>query len=107
MDIERQSVLDYIRDTSLHLSNRWNIFTHAVNAGILEQSLWLPQFEVLNYVSWYDDFHIRRYTAVSWPDIITSIDEKSWLFLMLDELKEEILSAGYSGFIYDWRDYDL
>jgi hypothetical protein len=123
----RDLVQVYVRDTSVALADRWEIFTLADRAHILGNHTWIQHLSTLDGldVSWYDDFYKERYTDVRWIDIIeqiredTQFDEEllaedpnafledaepgvSRFYPHLDQIKEEILAAGFGGFTLDW-----
>jgi hypothetical protein len=95
-------------EKSISLEHRWDLFCAAHRAGLLptygyQQSL--PTLDALD-VSWYDDFYKDRYALVEWEDIVQSIQGSpkglAKFLAVLDQIKEEILAAGYGSFENDW-----
>ena len=88
---------------SVPLPERWEIFQLILPYLKKQYSVW--HSEVLNReieISWYDDFYLDRYAELDFDDsFIEKVDEK-FPSVNIDELKEEILSLGCSGFINDW-----
>jgi len=112
-DAISKHISDIIKDETLELDYRWDLFEKASKASLLPEYRYvqhLPTLEELN-ISWYDDFYKDRYATVDWVSIVESIEDngpqdyagrKNRFYEALDMIKCEILAAGYSGFVYDW-----
>jgi hypothetical protein len=114
----------FIRDQSISLEERWDFFKFACENNLfVNVDCWLYNSKLLernNNFTWYDYFYIEKYQTVYFPQVIQDLSDKLESALdpendyddiedcllksqeEIDELKEEILATGYSGFVYDW-----
>jgi len=115
----------FIKDQSISLEERWDLFKFACeNSLFVNVECWILHLKTLESnpnFSWYDDFYIEKYKTVEFPNIIEVVEEQlaeileendeevnyEELYIIttyekLNELKEEILATGYSGFVMDW-----
>lgn len=112
MQAMQSLVREVIRVNFVPLEDRWEIYRAACDARLLptydsQQSI--PALDELD-VSWYDDFYKDRYALVEWTEIIRDIENAQGTDsgnrfkykAAIDQIKEEILQAGYSGFENDW-----
>jgi len=110
----------FIKDQSISLEERWDLFKFACENNLFVNVDWsiirLKTLEANRNFCWYDDFGVEKYQTVEFTSIVESIEEYVEESLeekdeevypittreKLNELKEEILATGYSGFVYDW-----
>lgn len=100
----------YLKDKSIPLEERWNLFT-GYGIHLLDETCDCP------YLNWdngeeifiYDDFYINRHQSVWYTYLVDCIieytednPEYNYSEDRLNKLKEQILSNGYSSFLYDW-----
>lgn len=114
----------YIKDKKFPLDERWDNFKFACENNIFVNinscggdSKILDSYSTF---TWYDWFGVNRGNTVIYTDIIEHLEydlgkalDVTYKYKQIDtcllksqkeidELKEEILATGYSGFIYDW-----
>jgi hypothetical protein len=114
----------FIKDQSISLEERWDLFKFACENNLfVNVDCWLYHSKLLertNNFTWYDYFYIEKYQTVYFPQVIQDLSDKLESALdpendyddiedcllksqeEIDELKEEFLATGYSGFVYDW-----
>lgn len=93
--------LGYLKNKNLPLEDRWNLFVE--NKNLFPIDNYIMHFKELdsNNIDYYDDFGYEKYQLVPLVELIESLDD-GWPDVNLNNLKEEILEKGYSGFIVDW-----
>lgn len=102
------NVKAHIADKNESLEQRWKLYEKACEAGLFGYEDYYPSMSSMDSVSWYDDFYIEKGQTAFWTDIIERIKEskgegkRGQYFDNLDEIKEEVLSMGYAGFVFDW-----
>lgn len=109
----RDMVQNFIKDPmTASLTTRWETFLLACNANLL--STYSSQQSITSLdkhdVSWYDDFYKDRYALVEWAEIVSDIEsaqetdsgDRFKFKADIDQIKEEIMADGYSGFENDW-----
>lgn len=106
-------MVEYFKDKSIPLAERWEVFSEATGNGTFDRIepwvMHIPIFEEMN-LNWYDDFYIERNQLVEFnflvnesiPDCIEFSEGDVWKDFDIDALKEEILQLGFSGFRNDW-----
>ncbi len=107
-------MVEYFKDKSIPLAERWEVFSETTaNGTFVRVEPWvmhLPIFEAMN-LGWYDDFYIERNQLVEFNTLVNEVipdniefaeDGDPWKYFDLDALKEEILQLGFSGFVNDW-----
>ena len=110
--ITRNDLINYLQDTSYPLEERWIIF-EAYGKELLELDREVQHLEKINRID--ELYDIDRYETVYYVDFIEWAEAKlkhkpiyakeAYEFLSklnMEDLKEEILSKGKSGFINDW-----
>lgn len=99
-----------LKNKSIPLDERWDSFTKLVESGVLN--------DIENYgdgfvdtlklgsggeLTPYDDFYIERHETSLYTDLFEKIDEDPEIDLdSVVKWKEEVLSKGSAGFVYDW-----
>lgn len=102
-DQARWSLLEYIVDQSIPVSNRWDVFLEAP-VGTLRNSDYAP----LGLSFWGDIRNIlsenyRRHATVFWSDLDEIYaDENTTECLLTDDQKEEVMALGCESFSLDW-----
>lgn len=115
----------YIKDKSIPLEERWDNFKFAVeNKIFVNINGWVIHLKTLESsrnFSWYDDFGVEKYETVKFERVVERVSDNLEEILEdpdysedfrdnypiitreeLNQLKEEILATGYSGFVMDW-----
>lgn len=114
----------FIKDKKFPLEERWDLFKFACENNLFVNiKSCYPQIKILertNNFTWYDYFYVEKYQTVYFPQVIQDLSDRLESSLdpeneygniddcllksqeEIDELKEEILATGYSGFVYDW-----
>lgn len=110
--------INYFKDKSIPLEDRWEIYTEACNAKVFDNCHeWVWYSKVIEKklkLCYYDDFCIERHQVVDLSSFVNDIeadydyaiesddDTEPWTKELIDELKEEVLQFGYSSFVFDW-----
>jgi hypothetical protein len=102
----------FIKDKSIPLQERWDLFKFACENNLFVNiSCWVYHSKLLertNNFTWYDYFDYERYQTIYFTQVVDHRATSLTLGQLLksqeeiNELKEEILASGYSGFVYDW-----
>lgn len=120
----RKFVQEIIKDKTISLDDRWEIFTRASTTALLTHGQWVGHIKALEEdrsFSWYDDFYKDRYATVEWHEIVSDIVDDyeanledyespsdapkngtARFYPKLERIKEEILELGEAGFVHDW-----
>lgn len=95
-----------IKDKSLPLEERWALFekmtdaTPHIHGWILHFSFEEKDKENLCY---YDDLNIQKYETITFVNLLNRLYEGEYVSdERLEEIKEEFLASGYTGFQFDW-----
>lgn len=108
MDETKEDFIEYFKDKTIPLEDRWEVFAESSNKEVfnnLENRCWNSKVLDKIGLEWYDDFGIERYTTGEFVDIIEIVKrnyKNKLTHELVDELKEEMLQSGYSGFVFDW-----
>ena len=114
----------FIKDQSIPLDERWDLFKFACENNLfVNVESCGGDSKILDSHSnftWYDWFRVDRGNTVIYTEIIEHLEydlrkalDINYKYKQLDtcllksqeeidELKEEFLNTGYSGFVYDW-----
>lgn len=96
----------FIKDKKFSLDERWDLFKFACENNIFVNvssfSVKLKTLESCDGFSWYDAFGIEKYQTVEFTEIVETLIEREVTVEFLNELKEDILAKGYSGFVMNW-----
>lgn len=92
---------------SVPLQERWECYVLACREGIfVREASYHINLKTLvsnGFSNYYDDFGYEKYKTVSLYELVDRvINDDLFPAVNIDELKEEILSTGYSSFVYDW-----
>lgn len=107
----RKIVKAFFVNKEYPLEERWKLFVQASKAKMLPMRDYIQHLDSMEDVFWYDDFYKERQAVIEWVDIIEyigndgAVDDNRKInsyYDGIDNIKEEILAAGYSGFINDW-----
>lgn len=99
----------YVSNKSIPLDERWALFKKAPSS-LTNTSRWSWDFKCVD-VSWYHDYHVKRYETVNLVDFIedhlayeieTDDDAKKKWEPLIPLMKEEILADNTREFVYDW-----
>lgn len=100
----KEYIFKTIKNKTLSLEDRWTLFIE--NKRLFPIKSFLVYYSEIekNGVNYYDDFGYEKYQIVYVDELIDIIEEgnDSKFSLDLNKLKEEIMEAGYSGFVFDW-----
>ena len=100
----KEYIFKTIKNKTLSLEDRWTLFIENKRLFPIRSFLVYYQEIETNGINYYDDFGYERYQTVYVDELIDIIEEgnDSKFSLGLNKLKEEIMEAGYSGFVFDW-----
>lgn len=92
----------YLKNKNLPLEDRWKLFVE--NKNLFPIHSWILHFKDLdkNHIEYYDDFGYERYRTIEFDELVNCIEEGTYDNVNLNNLKEEMLLSGVSGFIFDW-----
>lgn len=95
-------VFKYIKNKSFPLEDRWKLFVDTKK--LFPTKSWLIYYKEFdkNNINYYEDFGYERREVIDVGEMVEFVDEGNWAEVNLDNLKEEILEQGYSGFRFDW-----
>lgn len=104
-------VLDALKDKSIPLDDRWEVYTKLVEANVLVKDAsygdgYLEDLDY-NHMSLYDDFYTDRGASLRFIDMYERMTENPEDFTEqaranLPKWQERVLESGYSSFTYDW-----
>ena len=109
----KDKYLAYIKDTSISLDERWEVFVEAPIEW-QEHDMSYPHFDAESLlksreISWYDDFGIDKHETVYMVEVVEhSIekskdeDEENFTLEFVAALKAEVLEMNLGLFDYDW-----
>lgn len=104
----RKDFGDLIKDKSVPLDERWELFCRAPDSIKLHDR-WIHEFkweEKHQAISWYDDFYMDRHQTVDMQAIIEIMEENEsgteYSEEMILDMKEEILDKNLGSFCNDW-----
>lgn len=108
----KKSVKKLIQNKEIALETRWALFEQFGKDlfKIHHERIKLPQLEktkVFCNMDWTGELYIDKYEIVEFVDLIERVLDSqasyysAFIDVDIDELKEEILSTGYSGFTSD------
>lgn len=114
LDSNLKIVLESLKDTSVPLDERWDVYkvlvkkniiieTESYGDGFIESFLESSSGRELTP---YDDFYIERYETTSytslWDRIKDRVDQDVITAESADRWREKVLASGQAGFRYDW-----
>jgi len=118
--LAREKFILVIKDKSIPLGERWELFKKAPTE-LKNNGSWIESFKALNEacggeVSWYDDFCKERHETVHLVDLVSDVEwciendqvDRGYCKAffdkpeLLDKFKEEILEKNIESFEYDW-----
>lgn len=112
----QSEVWTMLKDKSIPLNERWKVFVEASGGVINKVNSYYMDFQSMTKAgfggSWYDDFYLDRHQTMELTSLVECLEDRNNLnsdskrFKMteeqIEELKEEILQSGYTGFVFDW-----
>lgn len=99
VDDRNDEVQKVIKDKSIPLEERWNVYTKAVDSGYLYSEGWesfIPATLDKGNYTLYDNAYVDRYQTYQYN---VFIDDKSD---NMDQVKEDIMQDGNSHWVHDW-----
>lgn len=92
----------YIKKKNIPVNERWAMFVE--NSELFPTNTWVMYFKELedNNIEYYDDFGFERHTTVDLCDMVVDMLDDGWSDINFDALREDIMSRGYSKFVFDW-----
>lgn len=96
----------YLKNKDVPLAERWENYLLLEKLLSIDPYGQLNNFPEMKEFSDFDNIYdTDRYTTNYYSDVIEAfeeLDDKNFKDVNLDNLKEQILEAGFGGYIYDW-----